>query len=294
MEKNSNKVIVNMACGLANRMFQYAYYIYLKQKGYNVFVDYFNTAIWAHEDVAWNRIFPNAIYRQASEMDVKRLGGGHDWFSKVRRKFLTFTTDVIEMKTAFDVSLPAPNGNSYMLGVFQSAAVVEAVADEIERLYEFPEFEDKRNRDLQQLLLRQNSVGIHVRKAKDYQNTIWYQNTCDVTYYKRAVERIKSLVENPVFYVFTDNPQWVRDNFSWLDYKLVEGNPGAGWGNHCDMQLMSLCKHNIISNSTYSWWGAFLNRNEGKIVICPDIWFNPKATEDFSSQKLLAQNWIAL
>lgn len=59
---------------------------------------------------------------------------------------------------------------------------------------------------------------------------------------------------------------------SWLDYKLVEGNPGSGWGSHCDMQLMSLCRHNIISNSTYSWWGAYLNKSVGKIVVTIQNW----------------------
>lgn len=71
----------------------------------------------------------------------------------------------------------------------------------------------------------------------------------------------------PKFYVFTDNPDWVRENFKDIEYTLVEGNPASGWGSHFDMQLMSVCKHNIISNSTYSWWSAFLNAHPQKIVV---------------------------
>lgn len=288
------KTIVNMACGLANRMFQYAYYIYLRKEGYDVAVDYFNTAVLAHEDVAWNRIFPKATYQQASEIEIRKAGGGHDFFSKLRRKFLPFTTRVIEMNGAFDVSLPPKDKMSYVLGVFQSAAIVEAVESDIRACYVFPEFESQFNLSLQSRLLKENSVGIHVRKGKDYQERKWYQNTCDVDYYKKAVEMILKNVENPSFYVFTDNPTWVKEHFEWFDYELVMGNPGSGWGSHCDMQLMSLCKHNIISNSTYSWWGAFLNNNPGKIVICPHVWFNSEVVKDFSSDKLLIKNWISL
>lgn len=283
-----------MACGLANRMFQYAYYIYLKKLGYNAYVDYFNTVVLAHEDVAWNRIFPNASFISASKEDIDRMGGARDKISRLRRKILPFSTKVKEMNGAFDITLPPRNKDRYMLGVFQSAEVVESVSDEIKKAFVFPKFESEMNKDLEIILKGQNSVGIHVRKGKDYQRTKWYRNTCDVEYYKRAVERIVNDVESPVFYIFTDNPTWVKENFTWFDYKLVEGNPGSGWGSHCDMQLMSLCKHNIISNSTYSWWGAYLNENPNKIVICPEVWFDPESTRDFSSKKLLAKGWIAL
>ena len=123
---------------------------------------------------------------------------------------------------------------------------------------------------------------------------IWYQNTCPVEYYQKAIAKIKELVDHPIFFVFTDNPQWVKDNFKGIDYRLVEDNPADGWGSHFDMQLMSLCKHNIISNSTYSWWGAFLNGNNNKIVVSPEVWFNPDSCEEYTSDKLLCKNWIAL
>lgn len=86
------KVIVNMACGLANRMFQYSYYLFLKQKGYDVQVDFYQSAKLAHEKVAWNDIFPGAKIVQASSLEVFRLGGGTDFFRKfvgsIYRSFL--------------------------------------------------------------------------------------------------------------------------------------------------------------------------------------------------------------
>lgn len=82
---------------------------------------------------------------------------------------------------------------------------------------------------------------------------------------------MKEKLQHPKFYVFTDNVDWVKENFQEIEYTLLKGNPADGYGNHFDMQLMSLCKHNIISNSTYSWWSAFLNQNPGKVVIAPEI-----------------------
>ena len=288
------KVIVNMACGLANRMFQYAYYKYLIKEGYEAYVDYFTTKTLAHEDVAWSRVFPHAEFRQASYKYVLRLGGGHDLFSKMCRKFIPVLTNVVEMKTAFDVILPSRNKSLYILGVFQNSSIVESVDEEVRQAFVFPDFDKEENKIIADRLICENSVGIHIRKGNDYQTRIWYQNTCGIDYYKRAVEFIKNSVDNPKFYIFTDNALWVKENMSWLDYKLVEGNPGSGWGSHCDMQLMSLCRHNIISNSTYSWWGAYLNKSVGKIVICPKVWFNPKSTSEYSSDRLMVSNWLSL
>lgn len=123
---------------------------------------------------------------------------------------------------------------------------------------------------------------------------VWYQETCPLDYYRKAIAYIKEKVDNPKFYVFADNPAWVTEHFNEFDYTLIEGNPPAGWGSHFDMQLMSYCKHNIISNSTYSWWGAFLNKNPEKIVILPHQWFNPKSCEESTSEKVQCKGWVAL
>lgn len=138
------------------------------------------------------------------------------------------------------------------------------------------------------------SVAIHVRKGMDYQSRIWYQNTCPVAYYKKAIGRIKKEIDHPKFYVFADNHEWVKEHFRDFDYTLIEGNPTSGCGAHFDMQLMSCCKHAIVSNSTYGWWGAYLNDSRDRMVILPEIWFNPQSCEDYTSAKLLCKGWISL
>lgn len=290
------KIIINMACGLANRMFQYSYYLYLKSMGFEARVDFYTSAKLAHESVAWNRIFPDASFEKASRVSVMLNGGGSSFQARFRRKFLPFTCNVEQMPTSFDASVPASTKKStYVIGVFQNAEMVSSVRNEVMEAFRFPEIEGEANKNLIQEMLSYDSVAIHVRKGKDYTALDWYSNTCEVDYYRKAVEYMKSHLENPRFYVFADNPEWVKVNFTDFEYTLVEGNPTSGWGSHFDMQLMSLCKHNIISNSTYSWWGAFLNQTDNKIVIGPKYWFNPKGNyPEITSDRVLPEEWIAL
>lgn len=287
-------IVVNLACGLANRMFQYSYYLYLKKKGYDVKVDYYTISTLAHEDVQWNRIFPMANLDLAKKWDVFRLGGGSSLLSKIRRRYLPYTCKVQYMPTAFSIENIMLDAEKYIFGVFQNASMVDDIKEDVQRLFSFASFEDGRNKLLENKLKLENSIGIHVRKGNDYNSRIWYQNTCTLEYYRNAISYIKERVENPQFYVFADNPEWVQENFKEFDYYLVECNPTAGWGSHFDMQLMSSCKHNIISNSTYSWWGAFLNKNEDKIVILPKQWFNPLSCDESTSEKVQCKDWIAL
>ena len=287
-------IIVNMACGLANRMFQYSYYLYLRQLGYDVRIDYYKSAKLAHERVAWNDIFPKALYHKASIWNLINTGGGDSFLSKVRRKYLSSMCNVKYLK-AFEAPLPDKNGRSlYMMGVFQNAKVVESVDKLIFNAFSFKPFSDERNLSLMQDMKSNNSVAIHVRKGIDYAHISYYKDTCPVEYYIKAVEYIKGRVNNPKFYVFTDNAEWVEENFTSFPYTLVKGNPVTGWGCHYDMQLMSFCCHNIISNSTYSWGGAYLNKNPNKIVILPEIWFNPGSCDVFCSAAVKCKHWVAL
>lgn len=138
-------------------------------------------------------------------------------------------------------------------------------------------------------MLSENSVAIHVRKGADYQSKQNRKNTCTIDYYRLAIDYIRMHVQNPVFYVFTDNKDWVIENFTDLDYTLCDWNPTSGKQNYLDMQLMSCAKHNVIANSTYSWWGAWLNENSDKIVIAPKRWFNKIVTPD-----ILPEQWIKI
>ena len=266
----------------------------MKKLGYDAKVDFYKIAKLEHENVAWNSIFPNAPIQQASTWKVFKTGGGSDMISKIRRHYFSFSCSVKTL-SAFEAPLPDKTNHSvYMMGVFQNAEMVETIRDEVLKAFMFQPFIDRHNLDLMKEVQSCQSVAIHVRKGKDYMSRIWYQQTCPIAYYQKAIKLIEEKIKDPRFYVFTDNSEWVKENFRDFEYILVQGNPVAGYGSHYDMQLMSLCQHNILSNSTYSWWGAFLNRNPNKIVVLPDIWFNPESCREYTSRPVRCKGWIAL
>ena len=88
---------------------------------------------------------------------------------------------------------------------------------------------------------------------------------------KRAINVINSKVSNPVYFIFSDDIEWCENQFTdWGKVTFIDG-----LNDRESLQLMSKCKHNIIANSSFSWWGAYLNENVNKIVCCPDKWFGP-------------------
>ncbi len=137
--------------------------------------------------------------------------------------------------------------------------------DELMNIFTFPPFDDDQNRLYMNEILAANSVSIHIRRGDYLQSPLY---TLGIKYIQTAVQIINQKVNTPKYFVFTDDPEYVSKHFSFIDnMTVINGNKGKK--SFRDMQLMSLCKHNIIANSTFSFWGAYLNRNTDKIVIAP-------------------------
>ena len=138
------------------------------------------------------------------------------------------------------------------------------------------------------------SVSVHVRRGDYLHPAIAAQHgTCSVEYYRQAIEKIRTAFPAAVFYFFTDDASWVQNEF--IDKipgsVLVKNNTGANsWK---DMYLMSKCSHHIIANSSFSWWGAWLNDEPGKIVIAPKTWFADKKRNEATAD-LIPANWSRL
>ena len=137
-----------------------------------------------------------------------------------------------------------------------------------------------------------NAVSIHVRRG-DYvtnSDSFNFHGTCDLEYYKEAVYKMNALIESPMFYIFSDDTDWVLHNFNFIsNFQIINHNTGDN--SFEDLRLMMACKHNIIANSTFSWWAAWLNNYPSKIIFAPKKWFN---NEVANSKVMLPPNWFRI
>jgi len=164
------------------------------------------------------------------------------------------------------------------------------IEDEIRSEFTFKLPMSQQNTDIAKTISQTNSISLHVRR-NDFANNSRVNSIhglCSLDYYKSAISYIVERVKCPSFYVFSDDSTWVKRNLK-IDYpcEFVENN----WGRESfnDMRLMSMCKHNIIANSSFSWWGAWLNPNPQKLVMAPKVWF---AMQDINTNDLIPNDWI--
>lgn len=137
-----------------------------------------------------------------------------------------------------------------------------------------------------------NSVSIHVRRG-DYisnskANSIYA--TCDLGYYEKAIQHLSAQFEDLTFFVFSDDMEWVTTHFSKFE-RMIFVNANHGDTAFEDLKLMSNCKHNIIANSTFSWWAAWLNQHPDKVVLAPENWLNNNAGFNI---EIVPNSWIKL
>lgn len=294
-------IAVALTDGLANRMFQYAFGRGMIHHGVDVYYDQFH--YMPKDNMTWEAVnlmdaFPNIEMKQVPKWRFNFLQY-REWklWERVFRKlnqFVKFETIVKEPNYFYTPNMESmAKGNKLYVGHWQSERYFSHCMDDIRQQFSFRPFTEVRNIKYADCMAKTNSVAIHVRKGLDYARIDGNDTICTKQYYVDAIEYMRKHVENPVFYVFADNPQWVSENFSFFDYTLVDWNPIKGKFNFRDMQLMSCAKHNIIANSTYSWWGAWLNANNDKIVIAPKKWW---AAEKgfYSKNDVVPETWVKM
>lgn len=179
----------------------------------------------------------------------------------------------------------------YIEGYWQSSKYFDDVEDLIRKDFCFRSPMSLKNSLLATKISGTNSISLHVRRG-DYvtnKDASRIHALCPVAYYERAIQEMAGRIEKPHFFVFSDDVQWVKDHVhithpcDWIDHN-------TGVDSYNDMRLMSLCKHHIVANSTFSWWGAWLNPSSDKVVIAPDPWF----ANEFSAKDLIPDTWLRL
>ncbi|MCF6233914.1 MAG: alpha-1,2-fucosyltransferase [Rhodobacteraceae bacterium] len=179
--------------------------------------------------------------------------------------------------------------DSYLHGYWQSERYFLDIAADIRRAFRFPDFSTRQNADMAGRIAQGVSLSLHVRRG-DYL-TLGAHVLCDQTYYEAALRAVLDGVEGtPTVYVFSDDPGWAKENLPLPCNKVVVDFNGPG-ADFEDMRLMSLCQHNIIANSSFSWWAAWLNAHSGKRVAGPANWFgDPK----LSNPDILPEKWLKI
>ncbi|HLN10906.1 MAG TPA: alpha-1,2-fucosyltransferase [Xanthobacteraceae bacterium] len=137
-----------------------------------------------------------------------------------------------------------------------------------------------------------NAVSVHVRRG-DYvsvRKTNRYHGVCSPEYYRRAIAHVRARIAAPHLFVFSDDPYWCRNNLQ-LDAPMTIVDANAPDRGHRDMQLMARCRHHVIANSSFSWWGAWLNAAPDKIVVAPRRWFNTSRND---TRDLTPAAWVRM
>jgi hypothetical protein len=193
-----------------------------------------------------------------------------------------------EKGLGFDQGFHRWGDDVYLHGYWQSEKYFTDIEKQLRQDFAFPA-PTGRNAELSDEIQSGTSISLHVRRG-DYLNFSAH-TVCSQEYYQAAVKELLGKVEgDPRIYVFSDDPEWARENLKFsVSTEVVDHNSGAA--DFEDMRLMSLYKHNIIANSSFSWWGAWLNANKQKHVIAPKDWFgDPK----MNNPDIAPQQWLRI
>ena len=180
--------------------------------------------------------------------------------------------------------IPSTNNDVKIIGYFQSEKYFKKYESEIKELFKPDDFEKKYLEEKYNEILNLNTVSLHIRRG-NYVEKKYYHENQTLDYYNKA---ISILGKENHYLIFSDDISWCKENFNFLKNKtFIEGNL-----DYQDLYLMSMCKDNIIANSSFSWWGAWMN-NKNNRVIAPSKWFGPGLRHN-NTKDLYCDNWIIL
>ena len=223
----------------------------------------------------------------ATEDEIIKLKGRNNvLFSALRKAGLVKRKSYLKEKRSsyFDASV-FKNDDVYLDGYWQNELYFSDIREELLRdLTSISSMSDL-GVVYMEGIKKSNSVSLHVRRG-NYLNLKNF-NVLDIDYYMKAVEYIRKNVEKPTFYIFSDDLEWCKNSLGFLDNCIFVDSTKTEID---DLKLMSFCKHNIIANSSFSWWGAWLNQNCKKTVIAPKGWL----LNDPSSSNVILSDWVKM
>lgn len=296
-------IIVRLRGGLGNQLFQYAagralatlHQVPLK-------LDLYTYAQHPYRKFELHHF--NIDATEASRAEVHRFTGSNPVVRYLNKRENYFRCPGVFAQPHYhfyDDFLLLPS-NMYLSGYWQSEKYFSGIAGAIRQQFTPTQALDDRNTAFQKQMKTQASVAVHVRRG-DYNSKSYasFFGTLTEAYYGEAMTQVRKRVGDPVFYFFSDDIPWCKSTFGTTGAEFISHNTGGD--AYKDMLLMSSCQHNIIANSTFSWWGAWLNENPDKVVIAPRQWFRSNfldkkepvyASRFYNTKDLIPAGWTRL
>ena len=307
-------IIIRMSGGLERQMFQYALYMKLTAMGREVKFDDINEYRDEKAKPIMLSVF-DLTYPRATWNEINLFTDGSTEFKdRIRKIFHGRKANIYCEKGYFDPCI-FDMEDGYLDGSFQSERYFADIKDEVRKAFQFPDISEMHlpqqiadsTTELYERIKQTNAVGIHIRRSDSRANEELYENICTPDYYRAAVNYIEERCPDATYYIFSNEPKWIkswmknliksqitedmsREQILAIRKKFVMVQANNEYTSYLDLMLLQACKHNVISNSSFSWWGAWLNDNPDKIVIAPTPWMNNMQGEEIYTEGMILIN----
>lgn len=287
-------VIVRLIGGLGNQLFQYAYALSLVEQGYDVKLDVSEFDTYTlHGGYSLGNYAERLEIATRNEIEsVSRVGV----LATVMRKLQGKKSKRVlkESNFSYDENMLSPEDMHYLVGYFQSDKYFNRIRSMLLGALSLEDsLSDYSATISSEIVSAPVSVSVHIRRG-DYVSDKTAYNThgvCSLDYYFAAIKYFEERYAEIDFYVFSDDIEWVKDNLRVKRARYITSEQKRFAGE--DIYLMSQCDHNIVANSSFSWWGAWLNNSERKVVVAPEQWYVDPAMQ-LLSKTLIPDSWIRL
>lgn len=292
--------IVRLMGGLGNQMFQYAFGQAL---GKDVLYDlsWFEEIKNTNQGKVAKRVYeldcfdinPKFASDEERKICINEVKIRNSRLPKFLCKFLKknkwniTSNKVFEPSGTFAPQLLELGDNAFVEGYFQCEKYFLNLRPQLLKKFSLKFPINEKNQKMLEQIKEKNAVSLHVRRG-DYVNLQKTHGLCSLDYYKRAIEYIANNTKNPHFFMFSDDIDWVKANLL-IEYPYTVVDINSANEGCLDIELMKNCKHNIIANSSFSWWGAWLNQNPDKIIIAPE-----KVNANVTTKDFVPDNWIRI
>ncbi|MCX2724546.1 alpha-1,2-fucosyltransferase [Roseibium salinum] len=288
-------IITHIIGGLGNQMFQYAVGRSLAlASGQTLRLDLYSMEEYSTHAYCLDQLRISAEVASKRDIPTKRRKGG--FFAKVQRVLRTSGNPVATVKEkgfAFDPSILSLRGSVYLFGYWQSEKYFSDIADAIRNDFALATpLTESREQILTSIRGSERAISVHVRRGDYLTNPTAnaYHGICETDWYRTAMRKMEDRFGRVTFFLFSDDPKWARENIK-SSSPIVFVEPRSDGKDAQDMHLMAACHSHIIANSTFSWWGAWLNPRKEKHVIAPMRWFK---TDKHDTKDLIPLTWELL